>query len=139
MRLVTDEYTVALRPSLCALLPFLAVVRVMLRTTGLMRTCKVLGLWRRRTPPHEPTIERLSAVVQDVAIASAFFPGRSRCLEQSVAVWALLRWSGIASDIRLGVRPDRFTAHAWVEHAGAPVGDSAEGVGQFVSMPAVTA
>jgi len=46
--------------------------------------------------------------------------GHPTCLEESLALWWLLRRQGISSDLRVGVRKDgeKFEAHAWVERAG---------------------
>ena len=47
------------------------------------------------------------------------------CLPRSLALQALLRRSGIGAYLRIGVRQEdgSLTAHAWVEHAGAPLGE----------------
>jgi len=46
--------------------------------------------------------------------------GHPTCLEESLALWWLLRRQGIGSDLRVGVRKDgeKFEAHAWVERDG---------------------
>jgi hypothetical protein len=59
-----------------------------------------------------------------VAAAARRVPFRTTCLIDSVAVDAMLRRRGYASEIRFGVRvPEDSTlaAHAWVEHEGAVV------------------
>ena len=42
---------------------------------------------------------------------------RTNCLEQSTALWFVLRRHGIAAEIRFGARKqaERLEAHAWVE------------------------
>ena len=47
------------------------------------------------------------------------------CLTRSLALQALLRRQGIEADLRIGVRREDglLRAHAWVEHAGVPVGE----------------
>jgi hypothetical protein len=44
----------------------------------------------------------------------------ANCLQQSLCLWWLLRWQGIDSDLRIGVRKEaqKLEAHAWVELAG---------------------
>jgi hypothetical protein len=74
-----------------------------------------------------------------VAVAGAFFPGRAVCLEQSLALYVLLRRRGVPAELRLGVTPSPFHAHAWVEVDGAPVNEDAETVAKFLPMPAVPA
>jgi hypothetical protein len=51
------------------------------------------------------------------------------CLTRSLALQALLRRQGLEADLRIGVRrvAGQLRAHAWVEHAGMPVGER-EGV-----------
>ena len=48
------------------------------------------------------------------------------CLPQSLALQALLRRQGLSSELRIGVRRAGGTlhAHAWVEHAGSPLGET---------------
>lgn len=50
---------------------------------------------------------------------------RANCLEQSMVLWWLLRRRRIAAELRIGARKmeGHFEAHAWVEYAGAMVGD----------------
>lgn len=47
------------------------------------------------------------------------------CLPRSLALQALLRRSGMVAELRIGVRQEdgSLMAHAWVEHAGAPLGE----------------
>ncbi len=70
-----------------------------------------------------------------VAIAGAFFPGRAVCLEQSLALYLVLRRLGHESTLRIGVQPYPFLAHAWVEHRGVPVLEDEETVARFVAFP----
>jgi hypothetical protein len=70
-----------------------------------------------------------------VALAGVFFPGRARCLEQSLALYVLLRRRGIPVELRLGVQPYPFNAHAWVELNGTPLNEERETVSQFVPLP----
>ncbi|HEX6041226.1 lasso peptide biosynthesis B2 protein [Longimicrobium sp.] len=74
-----------------------------------------------------------------VAVAGAFFPGRAVCLEQSLALYVLLRRRGVRAELRLGVVPSPFHAHAWVEVDGVPVNEDAETVARFLPMPAMPA
>jgi hypothetical protein len=71
--------------------------------------------------------ERLVSLV-DVAARHHLRP--MTCLPRSLALKALLRRQGVEADLRIGVRRDdgRLLAHAWIEQAGAPIGE-AGGVG----------
>lgn len=65
------------------------------------------------------TIARL----ENSAARHLFF--RTNCLEQSMVLWWLLRRREMAAELRIGARKQesKFEAHAWVEYAGAMVGD----------------
>jgi transglutaminase superfamily protein len=59
-----------------------------------------------------------SAVVRTLRL----LPTDSRCLMRSLVLTRLLARRGIASTLVIGVRSgESFEAHAWVEHAGAPL------------------
>lgn len=105
---------------------------------------KVLGFGRsvaraRRLggglPPHpasDPALAERTAYA--VAVAAAFFPGRAVCLEQSLALYVLLRRRGVPAELRIGVQPFPFAAHAWVEVEGRPVNEDEETVASFRVM-----
>ena len=61
----------------------------------------------------------VSRVNRDFLIFSA------DCLEESLALWWLLRRNGIDPDFRIGVRTitGRFESHAWVEYQGMVLND----------------
>ena len=48
-------------------------------------------------------------------------PHDPRCLTTSLVLTALLARRGIRATLVIGVRPDPFAAHAWVEHRGRPL------------------
>lgn len=58
------------------------------------------------------------------------------CLSRSLALRTLLHRQGGEADLRIGVRreEDRLKAHAWVEQAGAPVGEPADTAGLFAPL-----
>lgn len=70
-----------------------------------------------------------------VAVAGALFPGRAVCLEQSLALFVLLRRRGVPAELRIGVQARPFHAHAWVELDGEPVNEDAETVARFRVLP----
>lgn len=56
--------------------------------------------------------------------AGAYYgPGHPTCLEQSLVLWYLLEKQNIPARFCIGVRklPEKFEAHAWVEHDGVPL------------------
>ena len=99
------------------------------RLAGLERTKRALS-WigsgpRSRCDPGERD-ERVQRVAQVVALASGHVLPEPGCVPESLVLWTLLRRQGVASEVRIGVRRhrDRLHAHAWVEHAGEPIGGS---------------
>lgn len=62
----------------------------------------------------------------------------ANCLEQSLALWWLLRRRGIGAELRVGARKNdgRFEAHAWVELNGAILNDTSEGNVAFAPFDA---
>lgn len=63
-----------------------------------------------------------------VARTLAPLPGDTRCLVRSLVLTRLLARRGIATRIVIATRSSPvFLAHAWVEHAGAPVLDPGDG------------
>jgi hypothetical protein len=70
-----------------------------------------------------------------VAAVAAFFPGRVLCLEQSLALYWLLRLQGVAAKLRFGVHPAPFTAHAWIEYEGVPVNEDDDRIRELLPLP----
>ena len=119
---------------------FLAVTlsRLTLRFGGFKRALRwsrrLARMVERRTRRGTP-----DAVVRTVAVAAAFFPGRAICLEQSVACYVLLRRHGHPAQLKVGVQPYPFRAHAWVEVGGRPVLENEDELVKFVPFPGVYA
>lgn len=68
-------------------------------------------------------------------MAGAFYPGRARCLEQSLALYYLLRRQGVAVKYCHGVQFYPFQAHAWIEYEGSVINDVAPHVKHFARFP----
>jgi Transglutaminase-like superfamily len=81
--------------------------------------------------------EEVERAAYHVAVAAAFFPGRAVCLEQSLALYVLLRRRGVPAELRLGVQVYPFYAHAWVELNGQPVNEDRETVEKLRPLPEV--
>jgi hypothetical protein len=79
----------------------------------------------------------VAAIEQAVAMAAALYPGRALCLEQSLALYDVLRRQGVSVSFRMGVQPHPFQAHAWIEHGGTPINDIAEHIKPFMRLPDV--
>lgn len=48
-------------------------------------------------------------------------PGDTRCLTRSIVLIRLLSLRGIETKLVIGVKPQPFEAHAWVEYEGQPL------------------
>lgn len=79
--------------------------------------------------------EYIEATERSVAMAGALYPGRAKCLEQSIVLYYQLRRVGIATHFRIGAQPFPFLAHAWVEWNGNPINDVPEHVQWFTPFP----
>lgn len=57
-------------------------------------------------------------------IAARHTPGRTTCLERTVAARWLLAGEGVEASVHIGVarRGQALAAHAWLEHGGALLG-----------------
>jgi hypothetical protein len=82
-------------------------------------------------------LEMVTAAEHAVALAGALFPGRARCLEQSLVLYYVLRQQGVAVRYHQGIQPHPFEAHAWLEYRGEPINDVAEHVKLFSCLPAL--
>jgi len=82
-----------------------------------------------------PTLDVVAKYEAVVAMAGALYPGRAKCLEQSLTLYYLLRRKGIAAKYCQGVQPFPFQAHAWVEYRGQVINDIAEHAEQFARLP----
>jgi hypothetical protein len=65
----------------------------------------------------------VALIARRLAIAAAFYPRRALCLEQSLALYVLLRRSGLSATLQIGVQPMPFYAHAWVEADGRAINE----------------
>lgn len=112
------------------------IMKLLLRAGGFERTLE----WIRRRVTHLPStaaadMDVVSRTERAVAMAGAFYPGRARCLEQSLALYYLLRCQGAGVKYCQGVQFYPFQAHAWIEYEGAVVNDVAPHVKHFARFP----
>lgn len=122
-------------PGVLSCLATLLCMDVLSRVIGLRRT---LALLRRVTPAtavRSGSDGLIDATAHRVSLAAAFYPRRALCLEQSLTLLVLLRRRGVAAELRLGVQPRPFYAHAWVEAGGRPVSESESLPLTFAAFP----
>jgi hypothetical protein len=80
-------------------------------------------------------LDRVRALEYAVAMAGALYPGRARCLEQSLTLFYLLRRQGVAVKYCQGAQPYPFQAHAWIEYRGEVINDVPEHSQFFARFP----
>lgn len=69
---------------------------------------------------------------------TAFLLGRTnRCLVRSLALFSMLRRSGIAAQFVIGVRSQPFAAHAWVQYDGIVLNDGVEQISCYTPILAL--
>jgi Transglutaminase-like superfamily len=76
------------------------------------------------TPPPVPVEDSYAAGLRLGAATTRVLgalPRDPRCLTTSLVLTALLARRDIAARLVIGVRPDPFAAHAWVEQDGRPL------------------
>lgn len=102
---------------------YLLVSDLALRILPLPRVERLLSRLstRRREPGLSP-----GRLAQLTGIAARHHLRPMVCLPQSLALQALLRRQGLSAELRIGVRRagGKLQAHAWVEHAGSPLGET---------------
>lgn len=131
-----DERGIAVRlPGFWQSMALLAGIRVALLVCGLGRTLRVLRWLDRRCEHHVQRDQIVARTIEEtVARAAALFPGRALCLEQSLALYTLLRRSAVPARLRLGIQAYPFAAHAWVDVDGVPLNDIAEHVAFYTAL-----
>lgn len=121
-------------PGVARCLLVLVACDIALRCLGFARTLRAARKWAGSVE-HDLPDEIVRQTLRNVVVATALYPGRSKCLEQAVASFLLLRRRGASVQIRLGVQPYPFCAHAWLEMNGQPITESAEVISRFALLP----
>jgi hypothetical protein len=111
-------------------------VKAALRRSGFDATLRSIARRVQRVPATGwVDVAAVKAAEHTVALAGAFFPGRAKCLEQSLTLYCVLRQQGVAATYCQGVQFYPFEAHAWVEYQGEVINDVAEHVKHFARFP----
>jgi hypothetical protein len=123
-------------PSALQALLMLSLVKLLLKIRGYGGTIQWIrhrvSSVSRLTPVD---LEGVTRAEHAIAIAGALYPGRALCLEQSLALYYLLRRQGVGVKYCQGVIPHPFEAHAWVEYGGDVINDVAEHARLFARLP----
>lgn len=115
----------------------LPLVTTSLKTIGFRRTQAWLALKTSRAfvPLVEHTRTEVWRTTHLVRSARRWHILPSTCLSHSLVLWRLLRWQGIDSDIRIGIRrrtSGEVEAHAWIEWNGEVLNDCADVAAHYV-------
>ena len=103
-----------------------------LRSLGFRRWRKLLSVLTPAAPRtveiSESLLDRYRAMARVEQSVARHLPFRSNCLDQSLALWWMLRRRGVAAEMHIGGRKEasNFEAHAWVEAGGNALLDGAE-------------
>jgi transglutaminase superfamily protein len=94
----------------------------------------VLTVLRRRAAPatYQQTED-----AHDAGLAVSVLCGGRYCLQRSLATTLLCRMRGVWPTWCIGVHTAPFTAHAWVEAEGQPVGET-HGPGYYCPLIIIT-
>ena len=82
--------------------------------------------------------EGVKATEHAIAMTAALYPGRARCLEQSLVLYYVLGRQGVRAEFKMGIQPFPFVAHAWIEYQGQLLNDVEEHVRQFARFQDLT-
>lgn len=122
-------------PGVLQCLVQLGLAKLSLAVLGFGRTLKRYeGIPVSRNELQVVDDDRIEVIGESVAAAAALYPGRARCLEQSLVLHRALRRSGVNSRLRLGVIPYPFAGHAWVECEGRPVNEFADQIHRLTPL-----
>jgi hypothetical protein len=119
-RRIPLRWQVRLGGALAAL--FLRSVDASLNRFGYQRTCRWLLRFSPAPPPDRADPRRASAVAAVFLRAADRRQPPYNCLRHSLAIWWMLRWLRLPSQLRMAVSRDQ--GHAWVEHHGLVLNDS---------------
>jgi len=110
----------------------LPLVGVSLRVRGFQKTKENLAkkLPTGQVDPDSKTgnVEAVQMTCRMVKAGAHYGFGHPTCLAQSLVLWYLLQKQNIPTRFRIGVKKltSKFEAHAWLEHEGVALNQTAE-------------
>ena len=113
----------------------LAVAELGLRIRGCRRLLERVPAARRSSVSDEDR-RRAARYAQWLEVAARHHPVRARCLHRWLARHSWLRWEGLPSVLRIGVRKEAgvLRGHAWVELGGQVINDELDQVAGFALL-----
>jgi len=113
----------------------IAWIKRLLRTRRFESTIAWIRARVEHIPATAAELEEVRELEYAVAMAGAFYPGRAKCLEQSLTLYYLLRRQGVPVRYCQGVQFRPFQAHSWIEYRGEVINDVPEHVKHFARLP----
>jgi hypothetical protein len=104
-----------------------------------------VGRWLEpaRTPPTEPPLQAVHALVADIDgwLGRVTPPLRPTCVTRGLTRYRFLRRAGAKVALRFGIGPvnGNMEAHCWITYAGEPLGERDDPRGVFTEMWVITA
>lgn len=124
-------------PSVIFCIIVLALSHVGLYAFGIRRLMRKLPRYNASSEAPSRAKEWLRKLERNIHIASSIYPLRAACLEESFGFLWLSRRVGLATQLRIGLQPSPFTAHAWVQFAGEAFLDNDEYLAKYCGLPPV--
>lgn len=84
--------------------------------------------------PSRPTTMQRDAIVRAFSTADMVLGSHNRCLVRSLALTACCRKRGLASTLVIGIQPNPFAAHCWVQDEGLVLNDKPDRVQMFAPI-----
>jgi hypothetical protein len=115
------------------------VAHLLVRVCGYRRVMSVAERTAARWPARQGALAD-PAVIDQLRLATArvqrYSPLPGNCLSRSLVLWWQLRRRGLAPALRLGasLAGGVFAAHAWVEHEGRVLNDTADVAGRYAPL-----
>ena len=108
--------------------PSVVLIMILLKSIdfGLRRTrYKQVCFWLLKLSPEPKStridMRRARSIARTVNMVAIKRTARATCLRRSLALWWILRWCGIPSQIQIAFGTSG--GHAWVEHHGHVIND----------------
>jgi hypothetical protein len=99
---------------------------------GYQRTCVWLLRWSPTPPPDRVDQPRANAVAAIMLRAANRHQPPLNCVRHSLAIWWMLRWLRLPSQLRMGINLNE--GHAWVEHHRQALNDTLDVAQRFAVL-----
>ncbi|MEM8637378.1 MAG: lasso peptide biosynthesis B2 protein [Cyanobacteria bacterium P01_G01_bin.54] len=106
----------------------LLTITLALKLRGFRWTKRQLNRWTRHHVVGALSPQRRSTTLAMVRLAVRYSRPWANCLRQSLTLWTMLRWQGVETVLRIGMRRvgGKLESHAWLEDQGCVIGDRTE-------------